>query len=343
MSFGFSVGDFIAVGKLITDIVSCFQSAGGSASGYQELLRELDLLQHALRHLEKLSSKSSSTNIDSIKYAALSCRRPLEHFLGKARKYEKSLGLRTKSGVLRAAADKVEWAFRQKDEIQKLQSYLNVHVGIINLLLAEHGLEKMDLASQKTEEDQHRVYERLENTRSHLKTIKDNCLAQAVVIQSTNSMLARLLEMINGEFRISWRSFRDMQTYAVVLEIRSSLIAAPDARWSFFQAPLIVEDALGRKFPVPSEYNYELLNMIIKQKFRTGPGSLEIEAGNYEIFNTKNRRQPIRTDAALLPGTGITMAILVSAVTATSSDEVCPMSRCQSNKTTIAPGGGRIW
>ena len=107
MSFSFSAGDVLAVGKLVKDIITCLDNAGGSRIEYQELLRELDLLQHALRHLEKLSSQSQSTNLDSIKYAALSCKRPLEQFLGKARKYERSLGSRPRADLVQSAADKV--------------------------------------------------------------------------------------------------------------------------------------------------------------------------------------------------------------------------------------------
>ncbi len=40
-----------------------------------------------------------------------------------------------------------------------------------------------------------------------------------------------------------------------------------DGRWTFFQAALMIEDALGRKFPVPSEYDYGLLDNIIKYRF----------------------------------------------------------------------------
>lgn len=67
MSFGFSVGDFLAVGKLITDITNSLSEAGGSKSEYQELLRELDSLNHALKHLEKLrSDNAASANLESI-------------------------------------------------------------------------------------------------------------------------------------------------------------------------------------------------------------------------------------------------------------------------------------
>jgi hypothetical protein len=119
--FGFSIGDFIAVGSLITDITCSLREVGGSKSEYQELLRELESLQHALSHLDKLQvGGSSPVDLDSIKYAALSCRRPLEQFLANIRKYDKSLGVWNERGRLRSAADKVRWAFGQKNEISKL-------------------------------------------------------------------------------------------------------------------------------------------------------------------------------------------------------------------------------
>jgi len=211
MSFGFSVGDFVAVGSLIKDISSCLQDARGSKAEYQELLRELECLQQALHHLDKLQNGgSSSTNLDSIKYAALSCRRPLEQFLGKIRKYDTSLGVWGKDGFIKSTADKLRWGFGQKEEVRKLQSYLNIHVGTINILLAEHGLEKMGLTSDKAAAHQLHIQERLEDTRGIIRKISGRLTVQALVVQSTQNMLARLLEMISGEFRTSWRSLGEM-------------------------------------------------------------------------------------------------------------------------------------
>jgi hypothetical protein len=135
-------------------------------------------------------------------------------------------------------------------------------------------------------------------------------------------------------------SVSTQQIYTIVLEIKESLPLG-DTRWTYFQAPLIVEDALGFKFPVPSEYDFDLLDKIIKHRFVDGPGSSEVEAGNYELFNTKNSRQVIAANVRLIPGTSITMAILISRPEI--FDEQCPMPRCMSTRTTIAPGGGRLW
>src|SRR4051812_21562755 len=94
MSFGFSVGDVIAVGKLIADIVSSLKDVGGSRADFLDLIRELECLQKALTHLDHLQQTGDNSQVDSIKFAALSCKRPLEEFLQKIRKYELSLGTR---------------------------------------------------------------------------------------------------------------------------------------------------------------------------------------------------------------------------------------------------------
>jgi hypothetical protein len=107
--------------------------------------------------------------------------------------------------------------------------------------------------------------------------------------------------------------------------------------------PLKVEDALGRIFPVPSEYSLEELELIIQHRFREGPGHSQVAAENYELFNTKNNKQIIDSTSrlALLPGRSITMAILIGHESA--SDQICPAPRCHSEKTRVIAEGGRIW
>jgi hypothetical protein len=114
-----------------------------------------------------------------------------------------------------------------------------------------------------------------------------------------------------------------------------------DTRWTFFQVPLTVEDALGLKFPVPSEYNYALLDTIIKHRFQEGPGSLDVRVGNYEVFSSKNSGRIISAGDRLLPGMNLTMAILINKPVL--EDQNCPMRRCGSNRTTAVAGGGRTW
>ena len=89
MSFGISIGDFVAVGTLIKSIVCTLQT---SVSDHQELLLELDGLQRALDKIEHLQSDhEEQTEVNAVKVAALTCKYRLVDFAGKLKKYE-SLG-----------------------------------------------------------------------------------------------------------------------------------------------------------------------------------------------------------------------------------------------------------
>lgn len=92
---------------------------------------------------------------------------------------------------------------------------------------------------------------------------------------------------------------------------------------------------------MPSEYDFDLLDAIIQHKFETEPGRLEVKAGKYEYFKTKNSSDVLSRSSLLLPGTAITMAIIL--IRPILTNETCPMLGCNSIQTTEALGGGRTW
>ncbi|KAG9186828.1 hypothetical protein G6011_09936 [Alternaria panax] len=97
MSFGFAVGDFIAVRKLVRDTIKCPQSVGGAKSEYQELVLEFGILSKALEHIDQLDATDETmpAQLNYIKFAALSCRYTLLVFEKKLGAYNSSLGIRT--------------------------------------------------------------------------------------------------------------------------------------------------------------------------------------------------------------------------------------------------------
>lgn len=139
--FGFSVGDFIAVGVLIKDVIVCLQSSSGSAADYRELMRELEGLAHALHEIEHLrGSPQQEVAISAIKCAALNCNYVLHEFLQKVKKYEKSLGDSVESKKLKAAGRKIQWKLDMEEDVLKLRAYLNAHVGSLNMRMLAEGL-----------------------------------------------------------------------------------------------------------------------------------------------------------------------------------------------------------
>ena len=136
MSFGFSVGDFLATGILIRDIVSALQTS--STSEHQELLLELHGLQRALNEIEHLKAgPQQEIEVNAVKVAALTCQYRLDDFAGKLKKYE-SLGHVNKAssaGKAKSWRLKLQWGFSMEAEVQSLRAYLVAHVGYLNMRL----------------------------------------------------------------------------------------------------------------------------------------------------------------------------------------------------------------
>ncbi len=228
MSFGLSVGDFLAVGKLIADITSSLKEIGGSKCVYRDVVLELECLQKALVHLDRLQPQSNSQHVDSIKYAALSCKRPLEEFLANLRRYEASLGPRATTGSSwKAPIDKVRFMAAQSDEIRKIQSYLSVHVGTLNIMLAEHGLETMNLAQEKTAADQLDIRKRIETTKGVLVQVRDSVARQAAAVLNTAALLEKLYNLVSGEICVLWKSLEGMVAAAWYVVYAPNTISGP--------------------------------------------------------------------------------------------------------------------
>lgn len=137
--------------------------------------------------------------------------------------------------------------------------------------------------------------------------------------------------------KLNINSVTTQQIYGMVLEIRSSLPGV-DARFTYYQLPFHVEDALGRVFPIPSEFDFRMINVIITAQFDEGPGSSDVKLGNYELFRSQDKAQPIAPNTVLRPGTKIVMAILLDERGYEISGERCPMPKCRSPNTSHAQG-----
>ncbi|KAI1876038.1 uncharacterized protein JN550_001534 [Neoarthrinium moseri] len=320
MAFGFSVGDCIAIGKLVASTISCLHEVGGSRSDFQLLTCELECLEQALHRLETMEASQRSPQLDSIRCAALSCRRPLETFLQKLQKYQRSLGQSSKLEDIRSAGRKVQFALWEKDEVMKFRSYLSVHIGTINVMLAEHGFEKMDFIANETAATRDMIKESLDEARHTSSRLHQSLLSQIDCIENASSVLGRLLGVLSHDIRSSLASIAttvakictySQQMYNLLQEIRANVLIAPDTKWSFFQAPAMLEDALGRKLPVPSEYDLDILRAIISTRFLRGPGSVEVSNGDYELFYAEGSEKTLSCGTALRPGSSITMVVVI--------------------------------
>ena len=143
MSFGFSVGDFITVARLIGNVIHSLRTS--SITEYRELILELHGLQRALHEIEHLKCvPDQEASINGIKIAALMCQHPLDEFAMKLKKFDglgvdenRKLG---KTEKLHLWRKKLKWGFCMEDEVNMLRAYLVAHVGSLNMRLITQGL-----------------------------------------------------------------------------------------------------------------------------------------------------------------------------------------------------------
>jgi len=137
MSFGFSVGDFLAAGELIALVVSAFREAGGSAFQFQRLTLGLHSLSYSLEQVDRLeAAEGLQATVEAIKATALSCQLPLHEFLGSIKKYDRSLGIGESAGIMKDVFSKVKWVASKKLEAaMKLQAEVSAYLGSIALLI----------------------------------------------------------------------------------------------------------------------------------------------------------------------------------------------------------------
>ena len=132
------------------------------------------------------------------------------------------------------------------------------------------------------------------------------------------------------------------QIYTIMLELKAS-VAGIDTRFTYFQTPVRVEDALGRVFPFASECSIDALDAEIRARFRDSPGKAQVLAGHFEIFDAKSTDQVLSVSdrSVLIPGMSIHMAIVVRSVFI--DGDKCPMPHCLSRTLMEAIDGGKTW
>jgi hypothetical protein len=138
ITFG-SVGDIISVSLLVKDVLVALNDGRGSAAEYQEIIRELYILDRALLQVSQLSRQHEATpEVASLCHVAgkavRDCQNSIETFLRRLEKYRATLSAGSTSTMLRKAAKKLQFAADKKDLLQ-FRAEIVAHSGSLNMLL----------------------------------------------------------------------------------------------------------------------------------------------------------------------------------------------------------------
>ena len=144
VTFG-SVGDIIAVGLLIKDLVRCLDDSRGSTTEYQAVTRELWSLDHALLEVGVLFLSSQRSNdLDALQETALriaeQCSDCIRTFRERIKKYKDSLQPGNSGSFVKNAARKVMWNTSEKESLARFRAEIIAQCSSINLLIALAGV-----------------------------------------------------------------------------------------------------------------------------------------------------------------------------------------------------------
>ncbi len=136
-----SVGDIISICLLAKDLVEALNSSRGAAAEYQEIIRELWVLERALLQVDLLSRTCDNTAElnalhETARCAAEDCRGCITGFLKKIKKYEPSLKENGCGSVIRDASRKIQWQIMQSNDVSKFRAEISAHSQSISMLLA---------------------------------------------------------------------------------------------------------------------------------------------------------------------------------------------------------------
>jgi hypothetical protein len=85
--------------------------------------------------------------------------------------------------------------------------FLNVHISTLNILLTEHGFERMDLSDRKSDAHAKAARDQLEKTNAAITQIDKDIKGQALMVRSVQSMLGSLYTLVCGDMKTSLQHF----------------------------------------------------------------------------------------------------------------------------------------
>lgn len=141
--FGFSVGDFIAGGQVLIEVISAFKEAGGASSKYASEVSFLNILKTTLDHLETFVTSSGSGSNDNlpqdIAKLLQEVRGPWEDFKKFLDKYEPSLGTTSSKSKLGKAPRTIQYTVKDiSGKVEKLRRQTEQPLQAVNSLLSLH-------------------------------------------------------------------------------------------------------------------------------------------------------------------------------------------------------------
>ncbi|TRX90094.1 hypothetical protein FHL15_009013 [Xylaria flabelliformis] len=327
VSFGFSVGDFIAVATLVHKIIQAIDENKGAATDYKScvsMLRSLHSCICSIKNSLKLTQDASSFQFheaalaNGVMYEINICMDLLNAFLDSTYKYTASLlhssearnfeEAQTAMSLFRAGRatikklekswTKISWAIFRKEDIRKLELTLQPHLSALQLY--EIALQRSSLC---------RV---------------ENCTAEtALVVRRIEDTMMGFLDSLKSAYNTRPPHISD--------------------KINKFQ-PVFFEDALGRSIELPREFcvSKQRFQQHLEILFQDMPGYEKVIKKEYDLEDPAGTTIISNSDWHLkvTAGTRIAMTLLFQLTSRTKHliSQICPKCNTINRKSDLQQG-----
>ena len=317
--FGFSVGDFIAVIKLVGTVIDALRDSPFASSSTRSLINELYALESALIQVKRLDPDVGH-NFEKValQQAASQCQRMIDAFYGKIQKDQCHLQQGGTDSKIKDAWVKIKWTVCKKEDLEKFRAEIRGHTSSITILLLALQMEATGVQTRKHDSQQKSLTCRMQDFSSQamgvLTTVTDN-LAES--IQQGKALLESSAQIVQSNLRI-FQIVHDIQLF--VLRIPGQIQR---------QQPVYLIDPLNKETPFHLEFirSSEALLAVLKINLKaSGSGPAMIDRGEFAIEELGTQHLVDLTapwDICFYPGQRVVMS-MVFKQQETNTTSSCP-------------------
>jgi hypothetical protein len=138
MSFGYAVGDVIAVLNLLERIAIEIRNYRDAPHHFQELQAQLDIHKTTIQTVLSIEPRcvEDFAAIQRMRAIALHSGRPLQHFIDILHGKETALGHFRTRGALRSIGTRLHWSMVARKDVEELRAALLSNMLAVNVLLS---------------------------------------------------------------------------------------------------------------------------------------------------------------------------------------------------------------
>lgn len=276
VGFGFSIGDFLTVFKLVNTVIDSLHDSSHASSSFRVLINELYALETALLRVKRLLSDINEAEKIALQQVTLQCQKTISEFYENViRKNQPHLQQGGTNSRFKDAWVAIKWTVCRKEDLQAFRAEIRGYTSSIEILLLTMQMEATTTSSRKKDLQNKSIAGMMQEfscqVMTMLNTVTDG-IAQSV--QQGKQLIETSAQIVHTNLRI----------FQAVHDIHSSILRIPDQVQH--QQPIYLIDPFNMETPFHLEFvrSAEALLAVIKVNLKkSGCGPAMIDRGQFAI------------------------------------------------------------